>query len=106
MLRVHNFVAPVADSIVSVYSAIEFQALLSALVRKNLSQFVSTRPLPDIQLDVINQFKKIFTAIAAQTPASTQETLLPYLAAGFLGILKTPIFQAHYLNNCKLSSLQ
>ena len=104
MLRVHNYVAAVSSSISSVYSAIDFQTLVAAFVRKNLTQYVSTRPLPDIQIDIINQFKKIFAGISAQAPQAVQQELLPYLALGFLGVLKQPIFQAHYLNNCKVIS--
>ena len=104
MLRVHNYVIPASQALGSVYSNIDFQVLLAALVRKNITQYVSTRPLPDIQLDIINQFKKIFAGIAAQTPVSVQQELLPYLGLGFLGILKQPVFQAHYINNCELIS--
>lgn len=100
MLRVHNYMVPVSNSLSEVYSAIDFQSLVAALVRKNITQYVSTRPLPDIQQDVIAQFKKVFTGIAAQTPQSVQEELLSYLALGFLGILKHIVFQAHYINNC------
>lgn len=104
MLRVHNYVIPVSQTVGAVYTNIDFQVLLAAMVRKNLTQYVSTRPLPDIQLDIINQFKKVFTGIAAQTPVSVQQELLPYLGLGFLGILKQPIFQAQYINNCELNS--
>jgi hypothetical protein len=104
MLRVHNYVVPVSATVSAVYSNIDFQVLLASMVRKNLTQYVSTRPLPDIQLDMINQMKKVFTGIAAQAPVSVQQELLPYLGLGFLGTFKQPVFQAHYINSCKLIS--
>ena len=104
LIRVHNYMVPASNTLAEVYSAIDFQTLLAALVRKNLTQYISARPLPDIQQEIISQFKKIFTGISAQTSTTVQEQLLSYLALGFLGILKHIVYQAQYINNCILKS--
>jgi hypothetical protein len=104
MLRVHNYCVKTARDLGEVYGAIDYQTLVTAVIRKKLPSFISQVPLIDIQLEVINEFKKIFKGIAAQTSADFQSGILPYLALGFLGVLKSTVFQAHYINNCELIS--
>ena len=104
MLRVHNYGVRTSKDLTDVYSHIDYQTLLTSMMRKKLSGFVSQLPLIDIQLEIINDLKKMFKGISAQTSSDYQSTILPFIALGFLGILKCSIFQAHYINNCKLIS--
>lgn len=100
MLRVHNYGVPISSTMSQVFGHIDFQTVIAALVRRNLAQYVSSKPLPDIQIDVINQFKKLFSGIAAHTSQTEQQNMLPYIALGFLGTLKNSIFQSQFINNC------
>lgn len=103
VIRVHNSVIRISDYISEVYSAINYQALLSCVMRMNLVQFCSLKPFTDIQIELTNIMKKIFAGISHNTPTTYQTELLPYLALGFLGILKNMVFQAQYINNCELN---
>lgn len=104
MSRIHNYAVRTSKDLNEVYSSVDYQVLVASILRRKLPNFVSQLPLIDIQLEVINDFKKAFKAIASQTSSETQSSLLPYLALGFLGVLKSPVFQAHYINNCELRS--
>ena len=104
MLRVHNYSVKISREPVEIYGAMDYQSVIAAIVRRKLSSFVSQVPLIDLQLDVINEFKKLFNSIAAQTPVDFQQRMLPYIALGFLGVLKSSVFQAHFINNCVLTS--
>lgn len=104
MLRVHNYCLKTSRDVGEIYGAIDYQTLVAAIIRKKLPAFISQIPLIDVQLEVINEFKKIFKGIAAQTSADFQSNTLPFLALGFLGVLKSTVFQAHYINNCEVIS--
>lgn len=104
MLRVHNYAVKSSRDVGDIYASIDPQTLISAMVRRKLSSFVSTIPLIDIQLEMVNEFKRVFKGVASQTSAELQGQLLPHLALGFLGVLKSPVFQAHYINNCEIRS--
>lgn len=104
MLRVHNYAVRSSRDPSDIYGSLDPQTLVAAMVRRKLPSFVSTVPLIDIQLELVNEFKRVFKGVAAQTSAELQGQLLPHLALGFLGVLKSTVFQAHYINNCELSS--
>ena len=104
MLRVHNYSIKMSRDPVEIYGAMDYQSVLTAILRRKLSSFVSQVPLIDLQLEAITDFKKLFKSIAAQTSSDFQERMLPYIALGFLGVLKSSVFQAHYINNCLLIS--
>ena len=104
MLRVHNYSVKMSREPVEIYGAMDYQSVLTAILRRKLSSFVSQMPLIDIQLETINDFKKLFKSISAQTSSEFQQRMLPYIALGFLGVLKSSVFQAHYINNCILRS--
>lgn len=104
MLKVHNYSVKTSRDTGEIYGAIDYPTLVTAIVRKKLPSFISSVPLIDIQLEMINEFKKLFKGIAGQTSADFQSHILPYLALGFLGVLKSSVFQAHYINNCELTS--
>ena len=104
LIRIHNYALRVTDQVKEVYNAINYQAVLATVMRQNLAQFCSLKPFVDIQIDITNTMKKIFAGIAHNTNYKVQEELLPYLALGFLGILKNIVFQAQYINNCNLTS--
>lgn len=106
LIRVHNYALRITDQLKEVYNAINYQTVLATVMRQNMSQFASLRPFVDIQIDITNTMKKIFTGIAHNASHKVQEEILPYLALGFLGILKNIVFQAQYINNCKVISQQ
>ena len=104
LIRVHNYALKITDQLKEVYNNINYQALLATVMRQNIAQFSSLKPFVDIQIDITNTMKKIFAGIAHHSSHKVQEDLLPYLALGFLGILKNIVFQAQYINNCRLIS--
>lgn len=104
MLRVHNYGVKTSKDLTEIYSNIDYHAVLTSMIKKKLSGFISQLPLIDLQLETINDFKKVFKGIAAQTSSEYQSSILPFVALGFLGVLKCSIFQAHYINNCKFIS--
>lgn len=104
LLRVHNYSVKVTKDQNEVYGGMDYQTVIASLIRKKLPSFVSQLPLIDIQLEIINEFKKLFKGIAGQTSTEFQSSILPYLALGFIGILKSSVFQAHYINNCQIIS--
>ena len=104
LIRVHNIIVPVSDYLSEIYSAVNYQALLSCVVRRTLVQFCSTKPFTDIQIDLTNVMKRIFAGISHNTSTANQTEVLPYLALGFLGVLKNMVFQAQYINNCRITS--
>ena len=104
MSRIHNYAIKLSKDLTEVASAIDYQVLVASILRRHLQSFISQTPLIDIQLDAINDFKRSFKIIAAHTSAETQSSLLPYIGLGFLGVLKSPVYQAHYINNCELIS--
>lgn len=104
LIRVHNYAIRITDQLKDVYNAINYQVVLATVMRQNMAQYCSLRPFVDIQIDITNTMKKIFAGIAHQSSHKIQEEILPYLALGFLGILKNIVFQAQYINNCKLIS--
>lgn len=104
LIRVHNYAIRITDQLKEVYNAVNYQALLATIMKLNIAQYCSLKPFVDIQIDITNTMKKIFAGISHDCNHSIQEELLPYLALGFLGILKNIVFQAQYINNCKLIS--
>lgn len=104
LLRVHNYSLKISKDLSEVYGGMDYQTVVASVIRKKLPNFVSQLPLIDIQLEIINDFKKLFKGIAGQTTTHFQSSVLPYLALGFLGILKSSVFQAHYINNCLINS--
>ena len=104
LIRVHNYALKITDKLKEVYNNINYQAILASVMRQNLSQFSSLRPFVDIQIDITNTMKKVFVGMAHNSSHKTQEEILPYIALGFLGILKNIVYQAQYINNCKLKS--
>lgn len=104
LLRIHNYCVKTSRDAGEIYGALDYQAVVAAIVRKKLPSFVSQVPLIDIQLEAISDFKKLFKGLASQTSADFQGATLPFLALAFLGLLKSTVFQAHYINNCGLSS--
>lgn len=104
LLRVHNYSVRISPNAGEVYGHLDYQTVVASIVRKKIPCFVSQLPLIDIQLEIINDFKKLFKGLAGNTTTDFQGSVLPYLALGFLGMLKSSVFQAHYINNCTLTS--
>lgn len=104
MLRIHNYGVRMSKDQTEIYSAIDYQSVIASLLKRKIPNFISQIALIDIQLEIINDFKKAFKSIAGQTSSDLQSTTLPFLALGFLGVLKCSILQSHYINNCGLIS--
>jgi len=105
LIRIHNYALKITDQLKEVYNNINYQAVLATTMRQHMVLFNSLRPFIDIQIDITNSMKKLFTSIAHHANHKIQEELLPYLALGYLGIMKSIVFQAQYINNCKFISL-
>ena len=54
---------------------------------------VSKISLVDLQIELVNEIKKYFTGTAMNTSDDFQINTLPYIALGFLGLLKNIVYQ-------------
>lgn len=69
------------------------------IYRKLSVQIVSKTSLVDIQTELISTLRKLFQTLAHFTSPEFQEEHLPYLALGFLGLLKHVVYQGQYITN-------
>lgn len=105
MIRVHNYCLPISSRLKKVYEAMDYQAVTSALVRQSAADFLESKPLPDMQIDLVNRMKKLFAGISQSTSPDFQVENLPYLTVAFLGVLKSDALLAKYINNFKGNSV-
>lgn len=104
-IRVHNYVLPTTSKNSEIYESLNIQTTLSTVLKQNLVKILSKTSLVDLQVELINQMKLIFSKIAHKTDLQFQTDNLPYLAMGFLGLLKNIVFQGQYINNFKNNSV-
>lgn len=104
-IRVHNYVLPTTSKNEEIYESINIQTTLSTVLKQNIVKLLSKTSLIDLQIELVNQMKLIFTKISQKTNLDFQSENLPYLAMGFLGLLKNIVFQGQYINNFKNNSV-
>lgn len=103
-IRVHNYCIPLTNQLKKTYEALDYQATSAALLRISMQDFPENKPLGDMQIDLANHMKKMFSGISMNTSSEFQAEVLPYLTVAFLGILKSDVLLAKYVNNCNLIS--
>lgn len=62
------------------------------IFKQEMVNIVSKISLVDLQIELVNQVKKYFSGTALNSSDEFQINTLPYIALGFLGLLKNIVF--------------
>lgn len=99
LLKVSNYAVPISPDPAHCYMGLDYPAAVCGLFKESLIQLCSSKPLTDIQIELVSKFKSFLKQMCALTDQSFQEEQMAYLGLAFLGLYKHDIFRAQHFSD-------
>jgi hypothetical protein len=97
LLKVSNYAVPIAPSPDHCYLGLDYQSAVCALFKESLIQLCTSKPLTDIQIELVSKFKSFLKQMCSYTDEDFQTEQMAFLGLAFLGFYKHDLFRAqHY----------
>ena len=99
LLRICNYAVPISSLHRDCYLGMDYQATVAALMKENLIQLCTSKPLTDIQIELVSKFKSFLKQMCGCTDKDYQEDQMAFLGLAFLGMFKHSVFRAQHFSD-------